>query len=77
MLEITNETLNHMREKQGSKNYIKNPILIEAFQIHEDFYVDTLEGRMKASSGDYVIIGIEKEIYPCKKEIFEKSYAEI
>lgn len=34
----------------------------------------TLEGTMMASPGDYVIQGINGEIYPCKPDIFEKTY---
>ena len=36
--------------------------------------IETLEGAMKASPGDYVIKGINGEIYPCKPDIFEKTY---
>jgi hypothetical protein len=36
--------------------------------------IQTLEGTMAANVGDYVIKGIEGEIYPCKPDIFEKTY---
>lgn len=36
--------------------------------------IPTLEGNMLASSGDYVIRGIEGEFYPCKPTIFEATY---
>ena len=36
--------------------------------------IETLEGVMKASSGDYIIKGIKGEFYPCKSDIFESSY---
>lgn len=36
--------------------------------------IKTLEGTMIARGGDYIIKGIHGEIYPCKPEIFEKSY---
>lgn len=36
--------------------------------------IDTLEGQMMASPGDYVIRGIQGEFYPCKPDIFEASY---
>ena len=36
--------------------------------------IPTLEGRMIACCGDYVIRGISGEYYPCKSDIFEKSY---
>lgn len=36
--------------------------------------INTLEGRMKASPGDYIIKGVNGEFYPCKPDIFEKTY---
>lgn len=36
--------------------------------------VVTLEGTMKVSPGDYIIKGVNGEFYPCKPDIFEKSY---
>ena len=37
-------------------------------------YIDTLEGKMYVSTGDYIIEGVNGEFYPCKSEIFEKTY---
>lgn len=36
--------------------------------------IKTLEGTMEASYSDYIIKGINGEIYPCKPDIFEKTY---
>lgn len=36
--------------------------------------IPTLEGVMRASPGDYIIKGLNGELYPCKPDIFEKSY---
>ena len=36
--------------------------------------INTLEGSMKASMGDYIIKGIQGEFYPCKPDIFEQTY---
>lgn len=36
--------------------------------------IETLEGYMTASPGDYIIRGIRGEIYPCKPDIFEATY---
>ena len=33
-------------------------------------FIDTLEGVMTASPGDYIIKGVEGEFYPCKPGIF-------
>ena len=44
--------------------------------IHEDGTCDinTLEGIMKSDKGDYIILGVNGEVYPCKPDIFEKTY---
>ena len=36
--------------------------------------IKTLEGTMIARAGDYIIQGVNGEIYPCKADIFEKTY---
>ena len=37
----------------------------------------TLEGNMKAMPGDYIIKGVHGEFYPCKPDIFEKTYEDV
>jgi hypothetical protein len=37
-------------------------------------WIETLEGTMLVSPGDYIIKGIKGEYYPCKPEIFSASY---
>lgn len=61
----------------GYKFYTKKPIPIKAVQINETFTVETLEGTHTGNAGDYLIEGIEGELYPCKKEIFLKTYEEV
>ncbi len=39
--------------------------------------IETLEGMMKASFGDYIIKGIKGEFYPCKPDIFIATYEEV
>lgn len=36
--------------------------------------IDTLEGLMLASPGDWIIRGVKGEFYPCKPDIFEATY---
>lgn len=36
--------------------------------------IKTLEGTMKASVNDFIIKGVNGEYYPCKPDIFEKTY---
>lgn len=40
----------------------------------EQLKVNTLEGEMIVSPGDYIIRGVKGEIYPCKPDIFEMTY---
>ncbi len=44
-----------------------NPILV----------IRTLEGDMTVTLGDYIIKGAQGEFYPCKPDIFEKTYEEV
>jgi hypothetical protein len=37
-------------------------------------YIKTLEGRMTADQGDWIIQGVKGELYPCKPDIFEATY---
>lgn len=43
----------------------------------DDIEIETLEGTMYATKGDYIIKGIAGEFYPCKPEIFTQSYDEV
>lgn len=66
----------------------KHPKFDECFSSFEEYesYVQreggifkilTLEGTMKASIGDYIIEGVNGEHYPCKPDIFAKTYREV
>lgn len=46
-------------------------------QIPRDLYVKTLEGDMYAKVGDYIIKGVNGELFPCKPDIFEKTYEKV
>lgn len=37
-------------------------------------HIDTLEGRMVAHPGDWVIRGVAGEFYPCRADIFDATY---
>ena len=41
---------------------------------NEGVYITTLEGVLRASVGDYIIKGVNGEFYPCKPDIFAKTY---
>ncbi len=39
--------------------------------------IPTLEGEMTASPGDFIIKGVSNEFYPCKPDIFDKTYEKV
>ena len=72
--------------------YRKKPLIIEAEQFksytgdlpdgvvlddHGFVYVETSEGIMHVSLGDWIITGVEGERYPCKPSVFEKTYEKV
>lgn len=56
---------------------IENAIEPTEIKRNGKIVISTLEGKMTGNHGDYLIIGIKGEVYPCKKEIFEESYEEV
>lgn len=60
-------------DKTASR-YVKKPIPVRAVMMAQEFEVETLEGVMKGKNGDYLVEGVEGEVYPCDKSIFEKTY---
>ncbi len=40
----------------------------------ETLAIETLEGTMTATKGDWIVRGVQGEIYPCKPDIFEQTY---
>ena len=42
-----------------------------------DMVIKTLEGTMNVIENDWVIKGINGEFYPCKPDIFDKTYEEV
>jgi len=45
--------------------------------MHDHGWIDTLEGGHIVCSGDWIIKGVEGEYYPCKPNIFERTYEEV
>lgn len=66
----------------GIENYnehfdISIESMIDACERENGMVIETLEGNMKAMFGDYIIKGINGEFYPCKRDIFHKTYDEV
>ena len=53
------------------------PITHDCQNGEDDYIICTLEGDMRMSRSDMLIIGVKGEIYPCKIDIFEKTYDKV
>ena len=67
-----------MQFTEETKNQVFNWVSCNRSADFEDgkpvLYIQTLEGIMTASEGDWVIKGVQGEFYPCKPDIFEATY---
>jgi len=52
----------------------KRPVQIEAIRLTRAMEIDTIEGTLTASPGDWLITGVEGEQYPVKNSIFMATY---
>ena len=61
------------------QEFMNNNDLIIDYKDFDDpkLKIETLEGIMNASLGDYIIKGIKGEFYPCKPDIFELTYEKV
>lgn len=64
-------------DEMKKRKFVKNPVVVEAYQTKERKIINTLEGKMIASPGDWIVTGISGEQYPVKPDIFEKTYTEV
>lgn len=47
---------------------------MRAARIDEPFQVETLEGVMAGNAGDYLVVGVKGERYPCAADVLAASY---
>ena len=55
-------------KSMSSEGHSSHPDLLRALRI------ETLEGTMRVEKGDYIIKGVAGEFYPCKPDIFLRTY---
>ena len=67
-IQLTNKNLLEVKE------WCNGELVPNAETSGYDLYISTLEGIMHADINDYIIQGVEGEFYPCKPDIFEKTY---
>lgn len=55
------------------QEFTSGTVLFEGGEV----LIETLEGTMKCSEGDWIIKGVKGEFYPCKPDIFEATYDKV
>lgn len=64
----------HIMNQSGFDQTNYGEKLTDVPMIINDLNIQTLEGNLQVLDGDWIIKGINGEIYPCKPDIFEKTY---
>lgn len=72
VFEDTVDYLAELSEFMGNKE-----VKVSYVESEPKLLIETLEGTMSANEGDYIIKGISGEFYPCKPDIFHKTYEEV
>lgn len=62
----------HPEARNKPTSFIRRKV--ESIKELDGMYIRTLEGEMRARFGDYIIKGVNGEFYPCKPDIFVKTY---
>jgi hypothetical protein len=64
-----------MEDGIGNKEVFNSPYISPFYEQRP--YINTLEGIMYITEGDYIITGVKGERYPCKPDIFEQTYEKV
>lgn len=72
VMQYTNENARDLAKFIGG-GILEREALVDG-KWQKSFYINTLEGTMTARVGDYIIKGVNGEFYPCKPDIFGKTY---
>jgi hypothetical protein len=65
-------------DKVSSNDVILRNCNYNRYDIDEAYCeINTLEGVMIGRGGDYIIKGVQGEIYPCKPDIFKETYEKV
>ena len=69
------KTFDTFEQVENMDMCMKKPLVVHAKLINEEVRVNTLEGNYKQGKpGDYLMRGIDGELYICDGPIFERSY---
>lgn len=75
VIEAVQFTRNNWQEVKSFTNDTAHTLTIEKrIDGLTTCIIPTLEGQHMATEGDWIIKGVQGEFYPCKPDIFEKTY---
>ena len=57
--------------------YRKKPVIIDAVPIKKRMIIETLSGPVIGRPGYWLLTGVNGEQYPCKDDIFQKTYEKV
>ena len=60
--------------KYVPQEYIKKPVPVIAYRLHDHFEVLTPEGWVHGNPEDYLVINPDGSMYPSEREVFETNY---
>lgn len=66
-------------EKNVLGKMSSNILTVYRDEVHSEtgWMISTLEGTMEVTPNDWIIVGVNGEVYPCKPDIFEKTYDKV
>jgi hypothetical protein len=75
-MQLTDDIRQHIAVRQWAADATPEgePIPVSITAFDSTMIIRTLEGEMRADLGDFIIKGVNGEFYPCKPDIFAKTY---
>lgn len=76
---LATPVINWILENGGTARYHEERTIPASWplpeeHVDESIAIDTLEGQMNASAGDWILKGVKGEFYPCRDDIFQQTY---
>jgi len=76
-IEAFHFNMDSLKELEELREFLKDEDVDINYLNEGKLYIETLEGIMCATEGDYIIKGVKGEFYPCKPDIFELTYEKV
>ncbi|PAK29635.1 hypothetical protein CJ467_14655 [Bacillus velezensis] len=71
---VTQDSIDNLRKFIGDEAYKERCFVYPA---SNRLKITTPSSEVVAQVGDYIIRGIEDELYPCRSDIFENNYEKV